>query len=122
VQTALARPHAWLWLEGKAFFSPAVWHQAHTGGLSSRLPGASRAPHDGRPVLQPDLPTLRTQLERAWWEPSPSHRILGWDGDVLEGGPISVVMHQSLVGREARCAKGKAGYKEGGKYEELKAS
>lgn len=84
----------------------------------------SRAPHDGRPVLLPDLPRLRSQLERAQWEPVPSRWIPGWDRDVSEGGRVSLSMHQCLVGPgggEAGCAKGKAGYKEGGKYEELKA-
>lgn len=62
--------------------------------------------------------------ERARWEPLPSRGMPGWDGDVSEGGPVSLSVHQCLVGPgggEAGCAKGKAVYKEGGKYEGLKA-
>lgn len=93
-------------------------------GLSSCLCGVSCAPLDSRPVLLPDTSTLWTQLERAHWEALPSCWVLVWDGDVLEGGPVSLPVHHCRVGPGgggAGCAKGKAGYKEGGKYEELKA-
>lgn len=70
--------------------------------------------HDSHRVLLPHLPTSQTWLETAQWKPVPSLFIPGWDRDALECGPLSLSMHQYLVGPgggEASCAKGKAGYK-----------
>lgn len=72
---------------------------------------------EGHCVLLPHLPMIQTWLETAQWKSVLSLFISGWDRDV-ECGPISLSVHQYLVGPgdgEASCAKIKAGYKEEGK-------
>lgn len=37
-------PHAWLQLEGRAFFSPAMWHEAHARLMPRHKPCPPRRP------------------------------------------------------------------------------
>lgn len=121
-------PHTWLWLNEE----PSPAQPCGTNPIQAFFSLCSAVPpwhklcrhHGSHCVLLPHLPTIQTWLEIAQWKPVLSLFIPGWDRDALECGPISLYMHQNLVGLrdgEASYAKGKAGYKEGGKYEELKA-